>query len=233
MKALLASALFSVALLGCTSASSIAGSRQSSSDLGSKVLTAIEAGEDLSRLGIFHPNYEHEAGRVALLKGCAPSLLSRSRSAELHVDWTCPDAERGAFTRIYLPDGQLSRLEFQPSLALMSPSDKALQADSLRSAKAINDHFMKAVEAGNDPTLDGLIPITSDQLNQLRSMKAWKVFRSQVDGDYGAEVLWLDRREKPREGADTTIHFNEAGMPVGLWIRTSPIRTTATTSRIR
>ena len=193
-------------------------------DLGQQVISAIQTGSALSSLKIFHPNYMQEGPGVASLRGCDYTLQPLSTPSELHVDWVCPNPEQNAFTRIYLPSGKLSRIEFQPGLKLMAPSEVGLRLAKLPSRKSINKKFENAVKSGSDPTLGGLIPITRDQLLRLKQMKGWGVFRSDLKGDYGADIIWTNNLRNPSEGADTTLHIDSSGRPVGLWLRGAPIR---------
>ena len=192
-------------------------------DIGHRVLSTIRAGSELSSLKIFHPNYVPEGQGVATLRGCDYSVQPLSTPRELHVDWVCPNPKYNAFTRIYLPNGKLSRLEFQPGLKLMAPSKVGLGMATLPSRKTINKQFENAVKSGSDPTLGGLIPVTPDHLLRLKQMKGWGVFRTDLKGDYGANTLWFNSLRNPTQGADTTLHFDSSGRPIGLWLRGGPI----------
>lgn len=202
-------------------------------DVGSLVVATIQAGDDLSELNIFHENYRHEPARVASLQGCEYTVLPATRPHVLHLDWRCPEVGNSTFTRIYLPEGKLSRLEFQPSIGLMAPTTIGLASPELLPKKRIHEQFQDAVISGSDPSLGGLLPISSEHRRQLAAMRGWTVFREDASGEYGAETLWLDNERNPGGGADTTIHFDEAGRPIGLWLRTSPIRTVVRTSSVQ
>ena len=194
-------------------------------EIGQKIISAIKAGDDLADLKIFNPYYEPEGPGVASLRGCDFAIQPKSRPDELHVDWVCPDTKNNSFTRIYIPEGKLSRIEFQPSLNLMAPTKTGLALEKVPSRKEINRQFESAVRTGKDPTLGGLIPITADQFGQLKSMKGWNNFSTNPSGEYGAEIVWANNLQNPSQGADTTIHFDSLGRPIGLWIRTAPILT--------
>lgn len=199
-------------------------------NLGAHVVATIQAGGDLSELGIFHPNYRHDPAQVASLRGCDYTILPATRHHVLHLDWRCSQFANSSFTRIYLPEGKLSHLEFQPSIGLMAPTHAGAASSPLPSKENIDEKFQNAVLSGSDPSLGGLIPISSKQREQLADMRGWTVFRQDSSGEYGAETLWLD--ETRESGADTTIHFDDAGRPIGFWLRTSSIlRAVITTAR--
>ena len=198
------------------------------SEIGQKVVSSIKAGEELSRLNIFHPNYAPEGPGVGSLRGCDYTIQPKSRSDELHVDWVCSDPRSNAFTRIYLPQGKLSRIEFQPGLKLMAPTKVGLDLVKIPSRKEINRRFESAVRVGRDPTVGGLIPITEHQVLELKSMKGWNNFTSNPSGEYGAEIVWANNLKNPSQSADTTLLFDSFGRPIGLWIRTAPILTVRT-----
>ncbi len=223
-------ASLSISLASCATSESQP-PRSQMGNIGAQVVTTIQAGGDLSELGIFHPNYQHDRARVAGLRGCDYTILPATRQYVLHLDWSCPRPANSAFTRIYLPEGKLSRLEFQPSIRLMAPTQVGSASSPLLSKESIHEKFQNAVLSGSDPSLSGLIPIATKQREQLADMRSWIVFRKNTSGEYGAETLWLDK--KRGSGADTTIHFDDAGRPIGLWLRTSPVRTTVTTTSTR
>lgn len=191
--------------------------------VGANVVAAIQAGDDLSELGIFHRNDEHDPAGVASLRGYEYTVLPATRGYVLHLDWRCSQSANSAFTRIYLPDGKLSRLEFQPSISFLAPTEVGLASAQLPSKQSINEKFQNAVISGSDPSLDGLLSISTEQREQLAGMKEWTVLRVDAFSDYGVETLWHD--DKRSSGADTTIHFDDAGRPVGLWLRTAQFRT--------
>jgi len=110
----------------------------------------------------------------------------------------------------------------------MAPTDVGLASSQLPSKGSIQKSFQDAVLSGSDVSLGGLIPISVEQREQLAAMKGWTVFREDASGEYGVESLWLDK--KRTSAVDITIHFDGAGRPIGLWLRTSPIRTTVVTS---
>lgn len=222
-------ASFALCLASCATAQAQQGEAKVG-NVGALVVAAIQAGDNLSDLGIFHRNYQHDPTRVASLRGCDYTVLPGTRPHVLHLDWRCPEVENSTFTRIYLPEGKLSRLEFQPSIALMTPTGVGLASSQLPPKKRIHEQFQDAVISGSDPSLGGLLPISSEHRQQLATMRGWSVFREDASGEYGAETLWLDQKRNPSGGADTTIHFDDAGRPIGLWLRTSSIRTSVTTS---
>jgi len=195
------------------------------------VIVSIGEGRDLAELDVFHTNYEHEAERLARLKGCEYKLLPESTRYALHLDWICPDPADSAFTRIYISDGELSRIEFQPVVSQMAPSAKALDAESLPSPADINEQFVEAVKDGADPTLGGLIPISDDYLAKLSEFAGWHVKNVESGAPSIIETRWMNRRNSPNEGAMTWIHFDEAGRPIGVWIRTSAIRAVRVSGR--
>ena len=194
-------------------------------EIGQKVMSAIKAGDNLADLKILHRYYQPEAPGVATLRGCEFAVQAKSKLDELHVDWVCPDPKHNAFTRIYLPQGKLSRIEFQPGLNLMTPTAIGLALGKIPSRKEINRQFETAVRVGKDPTLGGLIPIAADQLVQLKHMKGWNNYSTNPSGEYGAEIVWANNLQNPTQSADTTMHFDSLGRPIGLWIRTAPILT--------
>ena len=225
-------------LLFCLFASSSAfaslpseSSIQAPDNLKWEVLSAIEEGRTLSSLDIFHPNYEHEDEKVAALAGCEPQVYDPPRPTELHVDWLCRDTKDSRFTRIYFSDRQISRLEFQPSISSMRPTAVGQSLEERTDPKAINDRFKDAVQSGEDATLGGLIPIDTSYLQYLSEMKGWIAFRDSGDRRYGRETLWMDDRSDPSVGVQTTLHFDEEGRPIGLWIRVSPMRTVLITTK--
>jgi hypothetical protein len=222
-------ASLSVSLAGCATSQTQAVESQMR-NVGARVVATIQAGGDLSNLGIFHGNYEHDPAPVAALRGCDYTILPASGEDELHLDWRCSDSANSTFTRISLPEGKLFHIEYQPSIRLMAPTQVGLASSQLSSKKNIRKRFQDAVFSGSDPSLGGLIPISTRQREQLAEMRGWVLFDEDGSGEYGAETFWHDKNLS--SGADTTIHFDDAGRPIGLWLRQAPLRTTVTTTSV-
>ena len=115
----------------------------------------------------------------------------------------------------------------------MAPTEIGLGLAKVPSRKEINRQFETAIRVGKDPTLGGLIPIAADQLIQLKSMKGWNNYSTNAAGEYGAEIVWANNLQNPTDSADTTIHFDSQGRPIGLWIRTAPVLTARADEVIR
>lgn len=181
-------------------------------------IQGIADGRDLTGLDIFHANYEHDATRVAALKGCKYTLLPGSSRYVLKLDWSCPDASNSVYTGVYISDGTLSRLDFQPIVSQMTPTAKALALAEIDSPKSINRRFSKAVRNGEDPTLDGIIPISPEYLEKLSGMKGWSAETTKAENDRVVEQYWMKRAQTAGDAAMTTLHFDEEGRPIGLWL---------------
>lgn len=191
--------------------------------LGARIIAAINSGDDLASMNILHSYLKFDPARVRSLRGCESRVLPATRTTELHVDWVCANTDNSAFVRIYLSDNKISRIEFQPSLSLMHPTPAGSALSQIPARSEIRRLFQDAVVSGTDPTLNGLIPISSDQVAELHKLKGWAVISQKDSGEYGSESLWFDRRNGADYSVDTTIHFDSAGRPIGFWLRISSI----------
>ena len=215
--------------LVCTlvAAASANATTRSFADIAQEIILTIAKGGDVTALGTISATYEHNPGRVGRLAGCRPKILPGSSQYALEIDWNCPDPANSVFTRIFISDKQLARIEFQPIVSQMRPTASAMASTTLPKPAEINRQFVKSVAEGSDPTLGGLIPIPADYLSTLSKMKGWDADIRKASSAKQIETLWSARRKAAGDAAQTLLHFDEAGRPIGIWLDQMQIRVEA------
>lgn len=211
--------IFTVALaLGLPAQPVAAGQKRTFAEAAETVINAVKQGRDLTELQMFHPNYTHDAEAVSRLAGCSHQLLTGSSQYVLRIDWTCPDTNNDVFTNLYISDGTISKFEFLPTIRHMKPTEAAIALGAMDSPGSINRQFVKAVRTGSDVTLGGIIPVSDEMATKLAAMKGWTAQRSTTAEDGGIKQFWVKRANSQGDAAATTIHFDEEGRPIGIWL---------------
>lgn len=210
----------------------------------------LQAGADLTQVGLHHLVSQEEISELKRLKGCAPSLQSEMTKNLIIYDWQCTSVSAGSTEQSYMylttamrfrDDSSLFALAINPGKQSFAPTQVGLSSSSKLSQERIARDFGEAVEAGSDPRLGGLIPLTFLQAHQLGRL-------SGGDAEIIKEMTALEKRrarqllrrdvsfyERPQDGIELTItgsqqndeaknvtlFFDKQDRPVGVHIERS------------
>ena len=160
-----------------------------------------------------------ERAEISRLSGCDPSTELHSEALVLIMDWNCsqnPDDSRTI--TVYLSNERVFDLLVQPVAANFRPTERANLDRNLPSRREITRSFLRALRAGIDPTLEGLIPITESQLSRLEIAQGTRA-REMSGSDRTSQVhLWLEATTELGMPLITDLRYSDDGRPIGVII---------------
>lgn len=143
------------------------------------VQAAIEklaAGEDPYVLTGVAPRGGGQIVDLPDLKGCERTLNPQSSQRQVVVDFVCSGAE-GPHSRevmFYANDKGLLTIQISPYIYAIGPTEAALNNTDLPTMKSQVSRMAWAVKNNGDPTLGGIIPLSSDQIETFASFSQCK-----------------------------------------------------------
>lgn len=218
----------------------------------SKAITnAIQQGSNLQKLGLDMILDEAELTELRNLASCTPTFQPEMTKNLVVVDWKCekkmveqeklPVTDRTVKMR-FKNEGGLFALAVNPPASIFGPTVLAVTTTSLPSKSEMARRFADAVEKSEDPTLNGLIPLTSLQRHQIARMAG---FKAQIMKPPSASEkreaqkhfkFKLNFYEPPKNGFDIefsatqktdvkplalTIYFDDKDRPIGVHVEES------------
>jgi hypothetical protein len=200
----------------------------------SGVTQAIYAGMSLREIELVPPLTEAERVEISKLAGCKPSLRSGTTKNFVSFNWSCDAVSpsgKGAriaprtVTMRFTDEGKMFSFTVNPAIESFAPTPAALAARDLPKKKPLAQAFGQAVRDGADPTLDGLIPLTELQREQLKPFvsKNVKIYDRRAGGKT-ITVVWQIRSSPGDGDFSGEIYFDKDGRPIGVILEPSLIR---------
>lgn len=178
---------------------------------------SVKAGTSIGAFEFEKELTESEKTALANLAGCIPSVGDGSHSKWIELDWSCENrhsAERQTALK-FSGDGSVS-VWINPIEASLAPSPTSASIADLPSYRQLTRAFARAVKAGEDPTLEGLIPITPEQIARLSLLEGLD-YRMTTGNSRGSQTMFWDIRARVLESPlATDLRFDEEGRPIGL-----------------
>lgn len=198
---------------------SVAGSakNQAFADAAELVVNALAEGRELKDLVTLHSDYDHDVENAPKLKGCQPNLVSNN-GQEIGINWICPAQRSGKYTAINILEGRLFSIDYQTSRNEMRPSTVGIEGN-ISSPENIARRFSTAVEEGMDPTIDGLIPMSTEQREAIGKLDGWQTRGPSSERDGVVIQYWRAGNQGAVAAAKTVLHFDEDDRPIGVWIQ--------------
>jgi hypothetical protein len=117
-----------------------------------------------------------------------------------------------------------------PLTANFTPSKAAMNSVKMEKPKDLAKRFGRAVEAGGDPTLNGLVPLAELQITQLEALAGEDHEVLSAATDEKVHLTWEPGAAS--NGFSVTIYFDEARRPLGVETTKATIRTYSTITPI-
>jgi len=152
------------------------------------------------------------------LTGCTPSLSESSTRDYLQVDFRCESADGAFVHRVAVSEGEseLVRIYIDPLPGALGPTANALNSDDLPSARQQLNRLVRAVRRGEDPTLNGIIPLNQTQIEELSLLSDCRWNRAAES--LGREPTWLSfvrcTHHDAGKGRMVEMQFDEEGRAV-------------------
>jgi hypothetical protein len=195
-------------------------------EIAARVTNTIARGGELGAItgapGLSQP----ELSELSKLAGCKPSVVPGGTKWSIILNWLCSKPVDGVDARQtelgFGDDGSWSDLTINPVKAHFAPTQVALASGKVESPAKLMRRFAIAVRGGGDPSLGGLIPLTSLQREQLAALagRSFELFHWPRKAE--AYVTW-DNKKAP--GRTAEVYFDEQRRPVGVLIGKFVIRT--------
>lgn len=155
------------------------------------VQSAIEklaAGEDPYVLTGVAPRGGGQTSDLPDLKSCERSLSPQSSQNQIVVDFVCSGAE-GSYARevrFYSDDKGLLKIQISPYSYAIGPTQAALSTAKLPTMKSQVSRMAWAVRNNGDPTLGGIIPLSSNQIETFANFSQckWDKERANIANRY-------------------------------------------------
>ena len=218
------------------------------------IVAAIGNGADLSQTGLAELLYEDEWAALSELADCSPSRFRDVTKNYVATDWTCSGTadDSGAVVQRtvemrFRDDGSLFALAINPLKSNFAPTQLGAQRSDWPSQEASAKEFAKAVSTGDDPTLGGLVPLTSLQVGQLSRManSRWELMTYMSEAEKrsarralgpnvtfsekpenGSEVVFSSKEKQGPKDKFVTIFFDDDDRAVGVHIENSLLAST-------
>lgn len=209
--------LFYSTCLAVVATPGLASEADKRASLAASFASVVNEGGSLDQFGFQPTLTPAELKSISSLAGCVPDIAEGSHSSSIKFDWTCqadPEAERQTALK-FSPEGTTT-LWVNPLERKMSPTPVASGSGKLPGYRSIASSFARAVKAGEDPTLGGLIPVTVESLTRLAELKGLSYTSTTGNSKSSQTMFWdLAGRVLPSPVA-TDIRFDEEGRPIGL-----------------
>jgi hypothetical protein len=146
-------------------------------------LEKLAAGESPYVLTGVAPRAGGQTADLPDLKGCERSLNQRSSQSQVVVDFICSGAE-GSHARevtFFSTDKGLLSIQISPYIYAIGPTQAALSSTDVPTMKSQVSRMAWAVKNNGDPTLGGIIPLSSNQVETFASLSACKWDKERVN----------------------------------------------------
>lgn len=204
-------------LVALSVAPALASEQDDRAAVAARFATLVHEGGRLDELNFAPAPLPEEQQAVAALAGCTPAVAAKSRADWIMLDWACagrPEAERQ--TAVKFERNGTRSLWINPLERQMAPASEALAGAKLPGFRTITAAFARAVKAGDDPTLGGLIPISAESRARLAGLKGLDHV-STTGKTRGSQTMFWDVRGKALPAPIATdLRFDDEGRPIGL-----------------
>jgi hypothetical protein len=156
------------------------------------------------------------------LKGCGRSLNPRSSQSHVVVDFICAGTE-GSYARevVFYSNGKgLLKIEISPYIYAIGPTPAALGSTDLPSMKSQVSRMGWAAKYNGDPTLGGIIPLSSNQIETFASMSSckWSKERANIANRYEwFSVVDCESKDAVQTNM-VTVQFDKDGRAISVRI---------------
>jgi hypothetical protein len=143
----------------------------------------LAAGEDPYVLTGVAPRDGGQISDLPDLKGCERTLNPQSSQRQVVVDFVCSGAE-GSYARevmFYADENGLLKIQISPYTYAIGPTQAALSDAKLPTMKSQVSRMAWAVKNNDDPTLGGIIPLSSNQIETFASLAQCKWDKERVN----------------------------------------------------
>ena len=171
-----------------------------------------------------------ELAQIAEMKGCRPVIAKGELELHLYLHWECAGVSQAVESDLHFSTtGALADITLNPASTGFAPTKSALMVAKHPSRISTTRSFAKAVTAGLDPSLGGLIPLTPLQSKQLASLSGRKPMLVD-DWTENSVVSWEDKGDFG--GMTAELFFNKDRQVIGLKMVKAVIRTVVTMERL-
>ena len=196
----------------------------------SDVANAIRSGNTSSVMPLLPKLSAEEVAVLQELSKCDASIGPQGNKNFVQFAYACPTRVGGHFDKLWIglrftDAGDVFAVELNPIFGTAVASDPNV-GTPLEEPPAITREFARAVKEGEDPTLGGLIPIAAFQLSQLDAIEATKFSYREIPGEKQHPILFHGRGLDRGAMRQVSLHFDDAGRPLGISIMMADVRRT-------
>ena len=154
------------------------------------------------------------------MSACKPKVARVSTESYIYITWACNKADSdnaelgsGLTTELVFSGDTMTEFWIDPMSVDLIANDASLNLE-LPSIKRFAKQFMQAVSSGGDPSMGGLIPLTSSQIRRLKLYKGCKA--SQISAkEIEQNFIWRCRGIELSSNL-MSLYFDDDGRPTGL-----------------
>lgn len=167
----------------------------------SHLAKAIHAGDDISQV--------HEVFELP--------PLERSELAKLSgYDGTVEPSLSRSIAMIFDEDGNLYGFAINGLVRDFKPTEESQQTSSPPSTYRVARRFGDAVVAGEDPTLDGYVPLSAFDLARLAQFQGGTVSVARRSVEATRSLRFTPTGVGKNNTRSTIIYFDDDGLPIGV-----------------
>ena len=140
-----------------------------------KVAAAIRGGQPLDKLDGEPVISASTIKANKDLIGCASKIVPGWSPEFPSIEFTCSSRSEQYLRIVSLrvSEGKVEYLSTSPLRMAIGPTSEALGRSYIPFQDGLFARFMRSVKSGGDLTIEGLIPLTTDQLNALRQLAGY------------------------------------------------------------
>lgn len=193
----------------------------------SNIVSAIYSGDDLAQQEDMFVLREAEYNELAKLAGCDATIQRAIPAPVVVVDWNCgegtgePGLQRSV-AMMFDEEGVVTRFSINSPIATFKPTHTSLNIDKMALPRTFAASVGKAIRAGEDPTLGGLIAISAFDQKRLSEFQGGKFYVSNLrtrptfSDIASVQRLRLSGRTQENGYQWVYLYFNAEDRPLGL-----------------
>jgi hypothetical protein len=185
------------------------------------VAKAIHAGEDISQVHEVFELPPLERSELAKLSGCDGTVQPAGERKIVIIDWICGEGavEPGlsrSIAMIFDEGGNLYGFAINGLVRDFKPTEASQQTSSPPSTYRVARRFGDAVVAGEDPTLDGHVPLSAFDLARLAQFQGGTVSVARRSVEATRSLRFTPTGVGKNNTRSTIIYFDDDGLPIGV-----------------